>query len=255
VLESTSQYIAYVMYRTADGRLEREALTGRLVRDEPEDVTFYATEDAPLGQVLAERLSSPVAGDSRIGSIRARYCARNAYTLEAFAAVRLVMMDDARSDGVAYIACQLRPDLDTRVLCKHGIRFGFPRTEALLGMLPGAVRLNRRNPCVVEHLFEYPGYFLDADNLQQVLWRANQAGRIAVDDILDLTGLKPDAVCVPRNLHRLARLLSGPDELGTRLRALIAHEVGDGVYSSVAPTGAYQDRAWSVLTQLGARTR
>jgi hypothetical protein len=43
-LETTSQYIAYVVYRTAAGHFEQEAPTGRLVRDEPDDVSFYATD-------------------------------------------------------------------------------------------------------------------------------------------------------------------------------------------------------------------
>ena len=236
-LETTSHYIGYVLYATADGRLEREALTGRLVREQPEDVTFYAVDGRPLADVLAERLDGALAGDSRIGAIRPRHAACNAFTLEAFAAVRLAMMMEARSDGVEYVACQLRPSLESRVLNRNGLYFHFPRTEELLGLPDGSVRLNRANPTVLHHMFSYPGYFLDAQDLQNTIQHKAIRGAI-------LEAGQP---------HHLVSLLRGSSEVGGRLRSRIVERVHDGVYSSVVPTSAYQDRAWRVLNELGAK--
>jgi len=110
--DTTFHYIAYVTYCTPDGTRQVEALSGRLVLDEPDDVTFFVVgmPAVPLKTVLDARFGTRVAGDSRIGSIRPAGSASNAYTLEAFAAIKLLEMADARAMHVEHVACQLRPD-------------------------------------------------------------------------------------------------------------------------------------------------
>jgi len=169
--DSTFHYIAYVTYCTPDGRRQVEALSGRLVLDEPDDLTFFVVGEraVPLKTVLDARFGTRVAGDSRIGSIRPAGCASNAYTLEAFAAIKPLEMADARAMHVEHIACQLRPELESRVLCRGDVWFGFPRTECLLQLEYGGVRHNRADARVVRHLFEYPGYFLDHADVRRLL--------------------------------------------------------------------------------------
>jgi hypothetical protein len=255
--DTTFHYIAYVTYCTPDGKRQVEALTGRLVLEEPDDVTFFVVGEraVPLKMVLAERFGTRVAGDSRIGSVRPFGFASNAYTLEAFAAIKLLEMADARAMHVEHIACQLRPELGSRVLCRGDVSFGFPRTECLLQLESGGVRLDRANARVVRHLFEYPGYFLDQADVRRLLHTLVDAGQLTIDD-LQAIGLSNQCdVIPPRSLRRLVPYILSAERAGTRLREGIMTGVGDGVYSSVASTAEYEGRARRVLDVLGARIR
>jgi hypothetical protein len=224
------------------------------VLEQPDDLTFYVVGEnaVPLSSVLADRCGTIVAGDSRFGSIRPRGSSSNAYTLEAFAAIKVLEMADARAMHVDYIACQLRAELDSQVLRRGGVRFGFPRTECLLGLEDGSVRLDRRNLRVVRHLWEFPGYFLDQTDMRRLVDDL-LAAQVLTPELVRATGLaNRDQLFAPRHLKGLVPFILGEGPLGARLREGILTNVGDGVYSSVCSTSDYERRALHVLNELGA---
>lgn len=256
-LESTSQYIAYVEYATCDGP-ELEALTMRLVREQPEDVTFYEAGGRPLAAVLEERcglsVGGPgplVAGASRIGAIRPTNARRNAYTLEAFAALHVRLTVDGQAEGIACLASQVGVEFPARVLRKGQVRYECPPAEAFLGV--GPVRLDRSNPTVAAHLLAYPGYFLDKRELTEVIADAITTRALSLDRFRAVTGLAAiEDIAVPANGRALVPLLQADDAVGAAFRRRVLAEVGDGVFCSLTTMTDHAVRAARVLHRLGA---
>jgi len=254
-LETTLNYIANVEYRDTNGQIVSEALSNRLVTVGGEDVAFYHVAGTPLREVFHDVLhkrrgaqGGGVGVDSRLGAIRPPKAAANAYTLDAWAALKLQMAADALELGIEYIAVQLRPELSEHVFSRDGVRFDFPPAEEVLGLPGGSIRLDRTLPLVVDHILRYPGYFLDASGLSRVMDDSIQGGLLSREEFEAATGLVgPGELRNPRNGRHLVGLLSRHDARAALLRERIVRDVPDGTYCSVARTDDYASRARRVL--------
>lgn len=253
-LESTHNYIAYVEYPVgSDGEIAYEAISNRMVFEDPEDLSFYQANGSPLYQVLKARLDGPkkpvkIAAESRIGSIRPPNTLSNQRTLEAFTAIKLKMVQDALDMGAEYIACQLRHEMAASIFSVNGIQYTFPPTEKLLGLPEGSVKLNRQNPAVVEHILHYPGYFLDTGDVFEILKGHIEEGQLTQEILARETGLdRLDAFKKPRNLKEILGLLSSQTPLGDSLRSAFINSARDGIYSSCSNVDDIQDQALAIL--------
>lgn len=258
-LESTFNYIAFVSRpKTSGGELVVEALSNRMVLEEPEDLTFYQLGGVSLTQALPELLYRKrgiehriIAGESRIGAIRPPPLKSNLQTLEAFAAIKLKMVEDARALGIEYIACQLKPELASSVFNKSGITYEFPFTEEILGLSPGSIRLDRNNPVVKWHILNYPGYFLDHLGVYNVVRELVSTGELSGEALTRLTGLASvDELTKPRNVKGFVPLIHQDTPLGDILRTRLLQDVPDGTYSSLSHVDQIEKRALRVLREI-----
>lgn len=258
LLDSTFNYIAYVQYPSSDGEKVVEALSNRMVLENPEDLTFYTLNDTPLVSALEElfyrkRGCNPraIAGESRIGAIRPPKEKSNAKTIEAFAAIKIKMVEDAREMGIDYIACQLRSEMPSTIFSVNGISYEFPRTDTLLGLPVGSVRLNRNNPEVVQHIINFPGYFLDTKGVHKTVQDLCERGELSLLEFERCTGLTSlDELMKPRNIKQLTQLIRLDSLGGAILKARLIKEINDGTFSSISHIDEIEKRAMRVLQGL-----
>jgi hypothetical protein len=256
----TYNYIAYIQYpspKTSDDITE--AISNRMVLESPEDLEFYALEGRPLTAALPDLLYKQkgiepriIAGESRIGAIRPPHSKSNEKTLEAFAAIKLRMVQDARRNGIDYIACQLKPELSQSVLRVNGFAYQFPRTEDLLGLPCGSIRLNRNNPIVARHILHYPGYFLDSQGVFAVVNQLLEDGDLSEDEFREKTGLNcvKDLQQSARNIRVISALLDPEMPVGVTLRSRLLREVVDGTYSSLSHVNQIEEQALNILQEV-----
>lgn len=257
-LDTTYNYIAYVQYPTPHGDLAMEVLSNRLVLDDPEDLKFYRYESVPLNSVLPDLLRikkgyNPriMAGESRIGSIRPAHLSANAHTMEAFAAIKLVMVKDARRAGVDYLACQLRKEMPRTVFTVGDITYDFPRTEDLLGVQPGTIKLDRRSREVVSHITNYPGYFLDTTDVHKIMRELVGCNELPLQEFKQRTGLSSvDDLLKPRNIKSLVPVITLDNPLGALLKSRLLRETKDGTYSSIAHVDYIEEMVINLLRRM-----
>ena len=193
-------------------------------------------------------------------------------TAVAFAAIQLLA---AHADSNLLWVWTLCPELRDRVTGVHDldgvyVAPDFKRTETVLGLPPGSVRLDNGLPEVQEHRVAFPGYFLDNEDAAQVLAGLLDEGRLTVGDLVfavvrlvhaeaalgtddrqleELVGLValPDhqrlaaALTSPRHFKHLIPLLAGAQPLSRmanrEFRDRILAETRDGPFSAtVIPT-------------------
>lgn len=246
----TYNYIAFATYPSPDGDMVGEVLSNRLVVRRPEDLEFYALEGKPLIDAIPSRMGL-IAGESRIGSIRPPHATSNTRTIEAFAAIKLQMVEDARFQGIDYIACQLRPEMTTKVLRVNGISYDFPPTEDVLGVPPGSIHLDRNNPAVVRHILRFPGYFLDTGGVFDVVEDVIKGGKLSEDEFKFRSGLDAvNALKNPRNVKEIVPLLDPETPVGLMLRARFLEEVPDGTFSSMSHVDVIERKALEILHEI-----
>lgn len=256
--ESTFNYIAYIQYSSPEGVVTAEALSNRMVLEKPEDLTFYHLNGVPLDKALEQLLYRQrgyeprvIAGESRIGAMRPPNQKSNVRTMEAFAAIKLKMVEDAREMGVEHIACQLKHEMPLTIFTLNGVSYEFPPTEDLLNLPRGSVRLNRKHTEVIKHILNFPGYFLNAEGVCKVIRDLCEEGVGETEFFNNYTGL----TCIkdlqrPRNIKQLAPLMQLDNQVGGTLRRRLLKEVGDGTYSSMSHVDEIEARAIDVLQKL-----
>lgn len=256
--KTTYNYVSYVEYRTRDGDSSyTEALSNRMVLEDPDDIAFYHVNSTPLAEALRDVGINPqtVAGESRIGAQRPAHAKSNMRTLEAFAAIKLQMVADARTQGIKYIACQLRADLPSLVFSMDGtnghIRYDFPPTEDVLGLPKGTLKLNRDDPVVAHHILHFPGYFLDTKSVNQVILELFHQGAFSIDTFREMTGLDTFTdLQHARNIKALLPLIHGGNRLAVMLQNKLLNEVPDGTYSSISHVDDIERRAIKTLSNI-----
>lgn len=257
-LETTHNYIAYVEYPGPDGHRALEVLSNRLVLEDPEDVRFYQCGFAPLAKVLPDLLSvktgyNPrlIAGESRIGSIRPAHLPGNAHTMEAFAAIKIVMAKDARKAGVDFIACQLRHEMPKTVFTIGDITYAFPQTDDLLRLEPGTVTLDRRSEEVVSHLVSYPGYFLNTEDVHKIISDTVESEELSLQEFKQCTGLSAVTdLLKPRNVKALVPIITRDNTLGAHIKSRLLRETRDGTYSSIASVDFIEHMVINLLKRI-----
>lgn len=248
---NTHNYIAYVQ---TDHKHVVEALSNRMVLSDPEDLAFYQVKGIPLKEVLADQLYRNrglevklIAAESRIGAIRSVGAVANSHTVEAFAAIKLQMVVDARKLGVEYIVCQTRPDMPvTKPI--DGVHYEFPPTEKVIGLSEGSIKLNRDNPTVAWHILHFPGYFLETAGIHDVVQQAISEGLLSVEEFRRKTGLVDvSELLKPRNIKTLVPLITAADRLGVTLQDRFLNHVPDGTYSSISHIDDIEKKAMAIL--------
>lgn len=255
---STYNYVAYVEYRAPNGGNSfTEALSNRMVLEDPDDIAFYHSNGTPLVEVLKDLgiNQKTVAGESRIGAQRPAHANSNMRTLEAFAAIKLQMVADARAHGIEHIACQLRTKLPSLVFSIDGtnkhIKYDFPPTEDTLGLEKEAVKLNRDNPNVVYHILHFPGYFLDTGSINELIIDLVNQRTLSFTRFKQATGLDTlTDLRHARNIKALLPLILGEDRLAVILQNKLLNEVPDGTYSSISHVDEIEKRAMMVLQDI-----
>lgn len=254
--ESTFNYIAYVTYPNVNRTdFIVEALSNRMVIDQPEDLTFYSVGKIPFEYILQERLYTrkslkhkPIAGESRIGALRPNNRNSNVWTIEAFSAMKLKMADDAEKIGVDYIACQLRPEMAASIFCHNNLIYDFPRSDLNLGLPEGSVKLNRDNPVVVDHILKYPGYFLDTKSIHEVI--KEYINRKIIDPFEIYNALGSDDINMltkAKNVKYLTSVLTNKTDTSKILRNIFIDFIPDGIYSSYDSVENIKKRALKTL--------
>lgn len=261
--ESTYNYIAYVEYPDPNGwGVVSEALSNRMVTETPEDIMFYRCNGIPLKEVLEENLyrskglpTKPIAAQSRIGSIRAPNAKSNLATVEAFAAIKLQMVEDARRYGIDHITSQLRPDMEVNIFTVDGeTTYKHPPTEDILGLPRGTIHLDRDNPVVVYHILRYPGYFLDTNGVYLVVKQLIDEGKLSIEGFREQTGLENlSDLLRARNIKALVPLIHADNRLGIILQDRLLSDVGDGIYSSMSHVDEVEQMALAVLEKAVAK--
>ncbi len=129
-------------------------------------------------------------------------------TALAFAAIQLLATTDPTHLAFTIVLCTELPDLVLGITTTGGHRLtpAFPPAAQVLG-LPG-LRLNRRLPEVQEHLWRYPGYWLDNDSAADRLREALDVGLVGLGDLQDaFQGIQCQATVEER--ERIARVRIG----------------------------------------------
>jgi hypothetical protein len=242
----------------------------------------YARRLAPDDELAEFRIAAigrtgtfPYAERERAPRMRER-------TAIAFAAIQLLA---AHGDSSLLWVCMLCPEFRDRVLGVVGVDGvyvapAFTRTEEVLGLLPGSVRLDNDLPVVREHKTAFPGYFVDNDDAARVLAEMLDDGRLSLADLrsaiaeaigwevlarrsgrelkaLMATATVPDGHRVARTLTRpdlfkfLVPLLVGerplPGMSAAELRAHLLFETGDGPFSSTLVPAGWAANAEAIL--------
>lgn len=212
----------------------------------PDDLRFWS---GPGSTPLFDLLASKLYGDdkqlarknivvaSRLSGFRAPGRSHNRYTPEAFSAIQVVAAARAIEDGVQYFVNTMREDMTAAVLSLNdGSHYRHVRTEKLLGLEMDAIRLNRADPFVFDHMCNYPGYFSDTADFERLVQRLVENGEAGLTaerlratgiDSRRLTSLKPS------QLKAFSAFLSPNgstpnDSPHNVLRGLVRREVGDG---------------------------
>lgn len=254
---STFNYIAYVTYPDFNSReLVVEALSNRLVLESPEDLSFYSAGKLPLEYCIQDKLYTqnslpikPIAGESRIGALRPSNRKTNLWTIEAFAAIKLKMAVDAQERGIDYIACQLRPEMVKNIFTHNGIAYDFPSSDLQLGLPQGSVKLNRDNPQVVEHIFKYPGYFLDTQSTHELIKQYVERNIVDPSEIYNALGTDDiNILSKAKNIKYLSSVLSNNSNTSKILRKVFIEDIPDGIYSSYDSVSNIKNRAVKTLT-------
>jgi len=276
---------------------EQRAEPGDLL---PLDIRFWNVRTdmgtAPLWDALrnhARRLAPHdehaefrIASMSRIAAFphgeRQRTARERERTAIAFAAIQLLA---TRDDPSLLYVWSLCPELRDRVLRIRddgggGVRPDFTRTEELLGLPSGSVRMDNAAPVVQEHKTSFPGYFVDNDDAARLIARLLDEGRLTFADLrppmMRLIARESAGGADPRLLDELVALVAEPDyhrlaDVLTRprlfqylvplivgegplsrmttaeLRACLLGETGDGPFSSTVVPSAWAASAWAVL--------
>lgn len=255
-LDTTFNYIAYVHYCDARGRSVVEAVSNRVVTVGAEDLYFYRSGDTLLGNLIRSQLyderglpERPIASDSRFGGIPPADAHANAHTVETWAALKLRVAADCREMGIDYAVGQLRPEL-LRVLTRNGMRFDVPPGEQTLELPSGSLKLDRSSPHVINHLLNYPGYFLQARGIAAVVQRCIDTGVLGTEEFQQHTGLRSTLdLLKPRNAKNLRTLIWSDTAAGDTLRAALIREVPDGTFVSISHVDQYVERAHAVLAR------
>jgi hypothetical protein len=193
-------------------------------------------------------------------------------TAVAFAAIQLLATCDDPNLFHVWSLCSEFRDRVLGVADAEGrpVAPDFTRTEAMLGLPPGSVRMDNSLPVVQEHKLAFPGYFIDNDDAARLLAFLLDGGQIAVSDLADgirrVTDEEPDLepVLAAADHRTLAEVLTRPrrfkhlapriasDQPFARMsaaefRACLLHGTGDGPFSATVLPQAWAASARAVL--------
>ncbi len=198
-LYKTTHQIA--IFETFDGR--RKVVTNRKVEINPsaedtpplyDDIVFWEVVDqdnkkAPLSDFLPKN----VAAISRTGIFPYSPLIKDEVDHD-ITAVSWSMMQIATTnmDRNTFFVCMLDREFPERI---HNIknpgdgsvaRLDFTNTSTILGIpAESKIQLDRTNPYVQAHLFEFPGYWLDGGGLSKLLKGLAADSKLSVTDFLD----------------------------------------------------------------------
>lgn len=248
----------------------------------------WAARLAPRDEHAALRIASM----GRIATYpygdRKRTAREREKTAIAFAAIQLLATHGDPSPLHMWLLC---PELRERVVGVHDVEGeyvapDFTRTEDVLGLQPGSIRLDNSQWEVRDHKASYPGYFMDNDDAARCLAAMLEDRRITVADLGpticrlvagesppwgnsrlfdELVGLVggPDhgrlaeILTRPRLFKYLIPMLSGAQRLsrmsGDEFRDRLIRETGDGPFSAAVTPARWAANAWAVLEAAEAK--
>ncbi len=209
-------------------------------------------------------------------------------TAIAFAAIQLLATHGDSSLLHMWLLC---PELRDRVVGVRDVEDeyvtpDFTRTEDVLGLPAGAIRLDNSLSEVREHKASFPGYFIDNDDAARCLAAMMDEGRITVadlgtticrlvagesppggdgrllDELVALVG-GPDhgrlaeILTTPRLFKYLIPVLSGAQRLSrmsaAEFRDRLVCETRDGPFSAAVMPARWAASAWAVLEAAEAK--
>jgi len=239
---------------TTEGLTMRTVLLDHISAEEPlpDDLRFFVdSRGLSLFELLVNKLYGgreelarrKTAMASRVAAIRSSEGRRNQYTAEAFAAIQVLTALRARAIGIDIFVNTMRRDMEEKVLALPGGEYyDHIRTEDVLGMQKGGLRLNRTDPYVLDHLYRYLGYFTNTRDFVDLIRKLMSQGKIEKNSLWEI-GVDPDRLELlkPIDLTRFIPLvlhegLITPFLSGGELRELIRTRVGDGPISCTMTT-------------------
>jgi hypothetical protein len=257
-------YLATVEYKDS-GVMMNEEITMRLVpasrkyggpkRTEDIDFTVFvprnSTQKIPTIKILKDvgiDIKS-IATISRLGARSSNKDNPNLYLAPAFAAIQLMMIEDAKKYHFDWIICQLHPFLKSQSLSWNGLEMHFVPAHVQLQLEhQGEFVLNRWNDAVWQYMLSYPAYFLDFQKTKEIL--TDMLGKRFTNDInwRTIRDLVPLFHKSPN--HKIADKVT-VGQIKNRLR----NDVPDGVFLALMRLGEWERSASRVVkaAQLGAK--
>ena len=245
-----------------------------------DDIVFWQVSQTPLWDFIKKKLKAPpefqIAAISRTGTYP--YSVRDKSELDHdITAISWTLMQVAttQADNHTYFSCQLCAEFQDRVLTistpDHSLtKLNFSKTPDVLGLAPSQpVKLDRTNPYVRDHIFNFPGYWTNNSDLFTLLSNLAADSRFSLPDFSGIVSRLPitapagitDLIKLltrPRYCKYLIPLINHPGQInprltGDQLRQGILDYVGDGPFSSTLIPKNWRQSALNLLQSAFAK--